>query len=179
MFIQTASDYDRFLTKDNKFMTGSAGTAPGGSTGEENGILTIPSRFGEVQVDLSRIISFPKGLLGMPDRFRFALADFPTPNMQQFKLLQSLDDTALSFISLPLEVHNSLIAEADILDAVRYLNIPLNDMAMLLIVSVHRSPEGAKISVNARAPLFVDASRKLGIQHVFPHDKYKVQHMLG
>lgn len=179
MFTQTASEHDYSLAKDTKYMTSPAGTSTGDQAGEEGGVVTIASRFGDVQVDLAKIITFPKGLLGMPDRFRFTLADFPTPNMQQFKLLQSLDEKALSFISLPLEVHNGLIAEQDILDTVSYLGIPLNEMAMLLIVSVHRSPEGARISVNARAPLFIDAARRMGIQHVFPHDKYKVQHMLG
>jgi len=138
----------------------------------------IPSRFGEITVDTGKALSFPRGLLGMPDKSRFVLANFPSTKMQQFTMLQSLDDHALSFITLPLELKNAIIAENDIKAACRDLQIEEPELAMLLIVSVHRNPGQVKLSVNARAPLFIDAGRKLGVQHVFQQDHYKVQHML-
>ncbi|MDX2112438.1 MAG: flagellar assembly protein FliW [Alphaproteobacteria bacterium] len=139
----------------------------------------IKSRFGEVAVDPAKILSFPRGLLGMPERFQFILTSFPSDKMAQFKLLQSTEDEALSFITLPLDLDNPIIARGDILLACRDLGIAEQDLAMLLIVSVHRTPDQVKLSVNARAPLMVDAQRRLGVQHVFSSDDYKVQHMLG
>jgi flagellar assembly factor FliW len=139
---------------------------------------TIQSRFGEITVDTDKAILFPRGLLGMPDRFRFALANFPNPKMQQFTLLQSLDDHALSFISLPLEINNGIVAAADLQAACRDLKIEEPNLVILLIVSVHRGPDRTKLSVNARAPLLIDATRKAGVQYVFQQDHYKVQHML-
>ncbi|MCE2927324.1 MAG: flagellar assembly protein FliW [Rickettsiales bacterium] len=139
----------------------------------------IKSRFGDVAVDAARVLTFPRGLLGMPDRFQFVLANFPNEKMAQFKLLQSLDDQALSFITLPVELQNPIVAQADIQMACRDLGIDDNELAMLLIVSVHRTPDQVKLSVNARAPLMIDAGRRLGVQHVFQSDDYKVQHMLG
>ena len=146
---------------------------------ETGAMLTIKTRFGEISVDTNKVVSFPRGLLGMPDKSRYALANFPSAKMAQFKLLQSLDDHTLSFITLPVDVQNSIIAVQDIRAAAADLQIKEDHLALLLIVSVHRSPDAVKLSVNARAPLFIDAERKIGIQHVFQSDTYKVQHMLA
>ena len=139
---------------------------------------TIKSRFGEVTVDTEKSLYFPRGLLGMPDQQRFALAPFPNPKMQQFMLLQSLDNASLSFITLPLDAQNAILHADDIKNACRDLQIAEANLALLLIVSVHRSPDQVKLSVNARAPLFIDAERRTGQQYVFQQEHYKVQHML-
>ena len=141
-------------------------------------VEVIKSRFGDITVDLNRAIMFPRGLLGMPDKSRFVLANFPNAKMEQFTLLQSLDDVALSFITLPINVTNSIIASEDIRAAAHDLQISDNNLVTLLIVSVHRSPGEVKLSVNARAPLVVDVQRRTAVQHVFQNDVYKVQHML-
>ena len=138
----------------------------------------IQTRFGEISVDVSRSISFPRGLLGMPDKSNFVLTNFNSAKMEQFKLLQSLDELQLSFIALPLDANNNIVAIADIRGAADDLQIAYDDLVVLLIVSVHRSPDSVKLSVNARAPLFVDVKQKLGAQYVFANDVYKVQHML-
>jgi flagellar assembly factor FliW len=139
---------------------------------------TIKTRFGEITVDTSKTIMFPQGLLGMPDRFHFVLTNFPNPKMQQFMLLQSVDDPSLSFITLPLNLQNAIIKAEDLRNACREARIDESNMAPLLIVSVHRSLNGVKLSVNARAPILVDAGQRMGVQYVFQQDTYKVQHML-
>lgn len=139
---------------------------------------TIHSRFGEITVDTGKALTFPRGLLGMPDKCRFAVVEFPSEKMQQFMLLQSLDDKGLSFITLPILTDNPIIDAKDLQEAARDLQIAEADLALLLIVSVHRSPSEVRLSVNARAPLFLDVARRLGVQYVFQHDRYKVQHML-
>lgn len=138
----------------------------------------ITSRFGEITVDAGKAILFPRGLLGMPDKRRYVLAKFPNPRMQQFTMLQSLDEIGLSFITLPLELKNGILAEADVRAACQELQIPEANLALLLIVTVHRGAGQVRVSANARAPLFIDAERKTGTQHVLPQDHYKVQHML-
>lgn len=139
---------------------------------------TIASRFGDITVDTGKALLFQRGLLGMPDKQRFVLAKFPNPKMQQFTMLQSLDDVGLSFITLPLELKNSILSEADVREVCHELQIPEASLALLLIVTVHRGASQVKVSVNARAPLFIDAERKTGTQYVFRQDYYKVQHML-
>ena len=139
---------------------------------------TIQSRFGSIAVDASKSVFFPRGLLGMPDKSRFVLANFPSAKMQQFTLLQSLDDQATSFITLPLNLQNGIIAYADLKTALQDLQINEAQAAILLIVTVHRQLDQVKLSVNARAPLLLNAETRSGAQYVFHQDRYKVQHML-
>ena len=139
---------------------------------------TIKSRFGEIEVDTARAVLFPRGILGMPDKFNFVLTAFPNAKMQQFTLLQSLDEHSLSFITLPLDINNAIISADDIKSACRDLQFDEKFVAPLLIVSVHRLLDGVKLSVNARAPILIDANKKVGVQYVFQNEQYKVQHML-
>lgn len=152
------------------------GTSPKSATGSQ--LEKISSRFGEITVDASKAILFPVGLLGMPDKHHFVLTDFPNPKLKQFKLLQSLDDHELSFITLPVELENGIIDRADIETACRDMEIAPGDMAMVLIVSVHRGMTSVQLSVNARAPIFVDTERQAAAQYVFTSNKYKVQHFI-
>lgn len=160
-------------------MINQTATASGGPQGGAGVSEIIKSRFGDIAVDAGRTVEFPRGLLGLPDKFQFVLANFPSEKMQQFKLLQSLDDAALSFITLPVDIENPIITATDIRAACKDLQIGEENAAILLIVSVHRTPEQVKLSVNARAPLLINAERRVGAQYVFQSDNYKVQHMLG
>jgi flagellar assembly factor FliW len=139
----------------------------------------IHSRFGEIVIDTRNALEFPKGLLGIPLAQHFVLANFPSEKMQQFKLLQCLDDTTLSFICLPLALENPILRREDALTASLELGIRPESLVILMIVCVHRTAEGTKLSVNARAPVFIDAERKVGAQHVFTQDHYKVQHFIN
>ena len=141
-------------------------------------VETIRSRFGDISVDTSKSLLFQRGLLGMPDKMNFVLANFPSDKMHQFKLLQSLDDTTLSFITLPLDIQNPIVAADDLRGACREMQIDEEQLAALLIVSVHRTTDQIRLSVNARAPILLDAKRKTGVQYVIPREMYKIQHML-
>jgi flagellar assembly factor FliW len=65
---------------------------------ERNGVrMQIQStRFGWLSVDDSRIMTFPRGLLGFPTHKRFALIQTNSENY--FFWLQSIDDPALAFV---------------------------------------------------------------------------------
>lgn len=138
----------------------------------------VDTRFGHVSINLANAIQFPKGLVGMPDKTEFCLTDFPNEKLARFKLMQSTTDDDLAFITLPLDVDNDFIDMEDIDMACQMLSIPRQDLAMLLIVSVHRGVGGVKLSVNCVAPVFIDSVKKTATQFVFAHTKYKVRHML-
>jgi len=138
----------------------------------------IETRFGKVQLYRRQPIVFPQGLLGLPDKCQFCLTNFPSQKMARFKLLQSLEDTSLSFITLPLDLANAIIERADMEQAAKDLDIPADQLAALVIVSVHREPNGAKLSVNARAPIFMHASKRVATQYVFSHSKYDIRKMI-
>ena len=140
----------------------------------------IDTRFGKITLRRDAAVSFPRGLLGMPNRRNFFMTEFPSDKLAGYKLLQSLDDYNLSFITLPMPVtsHNGIIAPEDIKAACVDLGILPENLMVLLVVSVHRSPDKVAISVNARAPLLIDTSLKLAAQYVFHNDKYNVQHYI-
>ena len=138
----------------------------------------ISSRFGDIMVDVERAVAFPSGLLGIPNGRSFVLANFPSEKMSQFRVLQSLDDTALAFITMPIALDGKIVATSDIEQAAGELGIDMADLVVLLVVSVHRSLSDTKISVNSRAPLFIDSRHKFGVQFVLSKDSYKVQHLL-
>ena len=139
----------------------------------------IETRFGRVAVNAREPIFFPSGMLGMPASHRYCLTHFPTEKMERFKLLQSLDDTTLSFITLPVDLNNPIIERADLELAARDMGFALEDVAVLLVVSVHREPMGVRISVNARAPVLMQVSRRTAAQYVFANTKYLIRQPLS
>lgn len=156
-------------------------TSPQGkiSARRRDGQETIDTRYGSITVNHAQAITFPQGPLGMPDLQMFYLTHFPNPKMERFKLLQSLEDAEVSFITLPLEVENPLIAMADIDIACADLGFDKAALGLLLIVTVHRLPSGVKLSANVRAPLFLDSEKRMGAQYVFRNDAYKIQHYIS
>lgn len=139
----------------------------------------IDTRFGKITLQKNNPITFPRGLLGMPQSFHFFLTEFPSEKLHRFKLLQSLDDYNLSFITLPLPLQNDVITAEDLTRACAELKISVESLVTLLIVSVHRGPAKTVISGNARAPLLIDTSMRLAAQYVFASDRYQVQHPLN
>jgi flagellar assembly factor FliW len=139
---------------------------------------TIDTRFGKITVKKDNPIVFSRGLLGIPNKFNFFLTEFVSDKLRKFKLLQSLDDYNLSFITLPLDLQNGILLDQDLISAANELNIAVENLAILVIVSVHRMPSKIILSVNARAPLLVDSASRLATQYVFQSDKYKVQHII-
>lgn len=139
----------------------------------------LETRFGRIAIQPRQSIYFPTGLLGMPDRTSFCLTHFPSEKMARFKLLQSLDDAALSFITLPIDLENPIIEREDLAQAAGDLEMAIEHVALLLMVTVHRESGVAKLSTNARAPVLVDVSRRVAAQYVFPHAKYLIRQPLS
>lgn len=138
----------------------------------------VESRFGAVTVLRQNPIIFPNGMLGLPDKLQFCLTNMPSEKMARFKLLQSLEDSNLSFITFPVDVDNSLVERSDVEAAARDLDIPLEQLVLLFIVSVHRENGVVKLSVNARAPIVMHALRRTATQYVFHNAKYQIRQAL-
>ena len=139
---------------------------------------TLKSRFGEISYNPAKTLNFPNGILGLPDQKRFAVAGFPDKRMERFQVLQSLVENEVAFCILPHELMAEKIDAEDIEEVRKVLDVQASDFLVVLIVSIHRTPSGSRLSVNMRAPLFVDVARKVGYQIVLANSKYKVQHYL-
>ncbi len=137
----------------------------------------ITTRFGEIALDPAKAITFTYGLLGFADRQRYVLVDTPPPQVA-FKLLQSLDDPELAFLVLPLDPADGPIARADVEAACRVLALDPAPLALLGIVTLRREPPEVQFTVNLRAPLLLDTERRIGFQHVLPHENYSLREPL-
>ncbi|NDF12876.1 MAG: flagellar assembly protein FliW [Proteobacteria bacterium] len=162
------------LAKEVVHMTSDALSKP---TNPEQ-IETIESRYGPVQVNLKQAMFFPKGLIGMPEMANFALANLPDKRMENFKLLQSLDDHRLSFVVLPLIPDGPLYDQKDIDECCQALEIKRENLVLMAIVTVQRTADKTRVTANIRAPLVVDSEEKVAIQYVFPNNKYQITHAL-
>lgn len=145
----------------------------------KTGTEDIDTRFGKVTISHDNPIAFPKGMLGMADMRSYCLLKFPVEKFARFKMLQSLDDYNLSFITLPIQVNNEIIAANDLQEAANDLGIKMQDLSLLLVVSVHRDVDHVKLSVNARAPIFIDVRKRTAEQIVLRNSNYQVRHMVG
>ncbi len=141
--------------------------------------VVIETRHGTLEINVKQAIHFPAGVLGMPNMRDFCLVDYPDERLEQFKILQSVNDEKLSFIVLPLALDGELIETSDIEECSRVTGVELADMVVLSIVTVQRTPQDVNISANIRAPIIVDAEQRLGMQYVFSSDKYQICHPLN
>ena len=146
---------------------------------QEAETIKIASRFGEIFVRADKAVHFPHGIPGVPGFTNFCITDLPNIKNPQFKLLQCLDDHSLSFIIIPSSYDNQLLEISDMDDACAVLGVNKSNLLLLFIVTVHETLEGRKISINAKAPVFVDVANKVAVQYVFQNNNYQIQHFIS
>lgn len=152
----------------------SAGTAPLDAT------TTVETRFGPMEFGRSNTFRMPHGLLGFADKRDFGLANLPAERYGHFMLLQSLEDDAVSFLVLPLEVVPELIAAEDLEEAIGAAGVAPEEAIVLLIATARKDEDGTiTLSVNLRAPLIVDAEHHTARQHVLNNTAYPIRHVLN
>jgi flagellar assembly factor FliW len=139
---------------------------------------TIESRFGTLEIAADAHVTLPNGLLGFAEFHDFGIAALPEGRHPQFRVLQSLTTEDLAFLVAPLNMDSGAIEEADLSEACTTLGIERNKLAIMLIVTVRRDENGAQVSVNMRAPLFIDTGRMVGRQYVMPNNRYSIRHVL-
>lgn len=132
------------------------------------------SKFGETEIDESKIIEFPHGILGFEENKRFSI--IKTEEDVSLYWLQSLDeDFALPCIN-PYDFfpdYDPLINEED-LTHIHYQ--PQSDMIVLNTIVVREKPITA--TANLAAPIVINTTNKLGAQFVLQDNTYKVKEPL-
>lgn len=130
-------------------------------------------RFGTLEVDPSKIIEFPRGLLGFESCTRYTLLDPPNDDTKYF-ILQSIDDPELAFyVSDPDRLGFSYeISLSDEDSALIGLSNPQD--AVVAVVLSKPDPNGP-MSANLHAPLVVNLATRRGVQHVFTRLDYAVK----
>lgn len=134
------------------------------------------TRFGDIDIDGSRVIQMRGGVLGFEHIKKYILL---TQNEKiPFWWFQSIDDGAVAFV-----VINSFIVKPDyepvISDSeVRLLEIASpEDVLLLSIVTICSDP--LKVTANLRAPVMINVKKKLARQVVLQEQEYPVSYSLA
>jgi flagellar assembly factor FliW len=138
----------------------------------------IASRFGHLEFNSENALTLPQGVLGFSGYHDFCVANLPDGKHPQFKVLQCLTEPDVAFLIVPFNIDSEAIDEADLDEACEGLSIERQDLVMFLIVTVRREGDNAAVSVNLRAPLFIDKGQQTGRQYVMPNNKYSIRHGL-
>lgn len=143
----------------------------------------IVTKFGKITVNLESVIHFQHGLVGMPFAKNFCMTHYPDDKNNLYKLLQSIDDEKLCFITIPLppsyyESDASLIKNEDLLAAVKFLNYNKNHVQVVLIATIHNQDNEYQVSVNLKAPIIIDSLTMRATQYIFHSPCYSIQHYI-
>jgi len=136
-------------------------------------MLINTTRFGPLEVDGDRIITFKDGPLGFPNHQRFALIQTsPDP---VFFWLQSADDPTLAFVvcdPLAFVPDYQVPIRRDDVEALQLAD--LTDCQVLVIVN----KVGDQLTANLLGPLVIGAHSLLGKQLVLSDKRYSTRHVL-
>ncbi len=163
------------MLENNPNPAESGGTPPVDPSDIEDAV-TVDTQFGPMTFTKDQTIRFPTGLLGFGGISVFGISNLPDPSFGNFKLMKSLDDIGLSFLILPLEALPDHIHEDDLKQAREALAIAPEDLAVMLIVTVHKGTEKTTLTVNLRAPILIDTKLRTAVQHVLPNAAYPIRH---
>ncbi|MEO5357725.1 MAG: flagellar assembly protein FliW [Nitrospirae bacterium YQR-1] len=131
---------------------------------ETNTLLIPTTRFGTVELDSSKVISFPEGILGFPQLKRYVLMDYKDT---QVKWLQAVDDPEIAFIVTDPAV--LLPGFSIVLDPTTKKFLELENPEDLLVLVIIRV-ENKKVIANFMGPLIFNATLMRGVQVVLDKD---------
>jgi len=131
------------------------------------------TRFGQIEVDGSRLIKFPKGLLGFPDNQEYALVQ--TNDEGNFFWLQSVDRPELAFVVCdPLLFVPDFQVPVKPDDLERISIKSMDDVQVLIVVNKN----GQTLTGNLQGPLIINVVNHQGRQLVLSEKKYSTRHPL-
>jgi flagellar assembly factor FliW len=132
------------------------------------------SRFGNVEVDDSLIITFPKGLLGFPEHTRYCLLRLSDDSAMYW--LQSCDDAGLAFVVTDpgLFVPDYQIPiRSDQMDDLRLDSV---EQAQLLVIV---NKVDGNLTGNLQGPLVINTGTRIGDQLVLVDRRWSTRHPLA
>lgn len=131
--------------------------------------------FGEVDIEESKIIYFPQGIVGFPELTKFALIhDAEKEGVCAVRWLQSLQEPAFAMpVMDPLAVKPDYNPEVE--DELLKPLGELNPEEILVLVTLTVPHDLTKMTVNLQAPIIVNAEEKKACQIIVDSEKYPVR----
>ena len=139
------------------------------------------TRFGQMPVDESCVITFPEGLPGFEGCRRFTLVPHPSPDGSMdspFEWLQSVEDGSLAFLAMDPRL---ILPQYDPhlpSDELQSVALERADGARLYALLTVPKGDPCGITANLMAPVVVNAHARLGKQIVVSGDSYGLRHRL-
>ena len=131
------------------------------------------TRFGRLQIDEERVITFAGGLLGFPEHTRFALIQ--TSDENYFIWLQSVDDADLAFVvtdpSIFFKDYEVPLRE----ETTQEIQLTDNSYAQLFVIC---NKVGEWLTGNLLGPIVVNATNRLAQQVVLTEKKWTTRQPL-
>lgn len=131
------------------------------------------TRFGEIEVESSELITLPKGLIGFPELTKYVLLDHDKDS--PFKWLQSMDDGSIAFVLI-----NPLLFKPDYAvevteEEVADLSLKSEEDAVIsVIVTMPTNPNN--MTANLKAPLVFNLKNRQGKQLILQDQEYTTRH---
>ncbi|MCG8482294.1 MAG: flagellar assembly protein FliW [Clostridia bacterium] len=129
--------------------------------------------FGELEVDQAKIITFPKGILGL-ETFK-AYAVFEMLDNPKFRCLQSIEETQVAFILVnPWDFFKDY--DIDISDE-ELKTIQVKSIEQIVVFNIVTFQENIMESTaNLLAPIIINTDTKEAAQIVLREDQYTTKH---
>lgn len=131
------------------------------------------SRFGRVEIDEERVISFAKGILGFPEQTHYALIQ--TGPDSAFSWLQAVDRADLAFV-----VCDPLLFVADFCAPIKTDEaeaLDLQDLKDAQVFVIVNRVDGM-LTGNLQGPLVVNCRNRAGRQLVLSEKRFTTRHPL-
>lgn len=132
--------------------------------------------FGEVDIEESKILTFPGGIVGFPDMTRFTLIHDEEKGTKSIKWMQSVDEPTFAMpVMDPLLVLDSYNPVVD-----DELLVPIGDLSgenMLVLVTVS-IPKGdlPNMTANMKGPIVINTDTRKAVQVIADGDAYSVKY---
>lgn len=129
--------------------------------------------FGEIEIAEEKIITFEKGLIGLPDLKKFALITDAEGEDSKIQWLQSLDEPSMALpIIDPYEILDEYnpVVEDELLK-------PLGEFKeedMMLMVTIRVPEDITKMSINLKGPIIINVEARKGCQ-IIVEDELQVR----
>jgi len=120
------------------------------------------SRFGEVEVTPESMVTFPSGLVGLPNHARYVVFDVDQDSSYQW--FQSLDDKTLAVVVMPADVLEPDFAKHITEDSVMDLALNEDDQVSISVIVTIPPGRPDQATANFRAPIVVNLRTRIGKQ---------------
>ncbi len=135
------------------------------------------TRFGEIEIDESRVIHFSEGLIGFPEDKKYIIMEHKPDS--PFMWLQSLTTPALAFVIVnPFQIYTNYLGDISP-EEENVLKPGKNETVMIFTIVTIPHGRAEESTVNLMGPVVIDPELKKGKQVILANSDYSHRHPLN